>query len=255
MHRSLIDPADWGADPIVLSDEEAHHLFRVMRAQVGDDVEVFDGRGREARARIIEGVPSDTEARTARRPGLSLVSEVRAAPVPACRLVLLQAIPKGTRMDLIVEKATELGVSAVVPIVTERVVARVDARWARTHCERWQRVALSAVRQCGGSTLPDVFPPAPLAEVLRDAGQYDVLLVGGLGGTALPLGEVVAALKRRSPSSVALLIGPEGDLSPAETAAACEAGGTSVSFGTRVFRVETAALYGLSVLTYELTGS
>ena len=240
MHRCFVEPRDWRDRTLVLSEPEAHHLIGVLRAGEGDEVEVFDGRGRIASARV----PGAASAGRKHAVVLDLVSAVRCEPPPV-HVTLVQAVLKGKRMDWLVEKATELGVAEIRPVLSARTVASAE-REARA--ARWQRTALSAAKQCGTAWVPVVHPPAPFAAVVADGADGATMLVGALSPGARPL---QAVLRRAVPGAVVLLIGPEGDWTDAELETADRAGAVRVSFGPRVLRSETAAIFGLSALVYE----
>ena len=260
MHRCFVKPEDWNESEIRLSRAEEHHLLHVLRAGTGDVVSVFDGRGREARARIVacetssgtvtSSTGSGRKSERSHRAVLRMLAPARVVPPPSCRITLIQALPKGRGMDLIVEKAAELGVSVIVPVISERVVARPSGRQRRERETRWRRIALSAAGQCGSSWIPDVAAIAGCMDVLGGCGPFDLFLVGSLGDDARPFHSVVDKAVRRKPRRIALLIGPEGDLTPEEIREAINAGAVPVGFGPLILRVETAALYGLSVLAY-----
>lgn len=202
---------------------------------------VFDGRGREARARLEAG----------ERPALALLEEPRLQPGPACCVVLLQAMPKGQRMDWIVEKATELGASVIVPMVTDRVVARPEGRQGRERVERWRRIAQEAARQCGVCWIPAVEEIQGYADALSRVGSADLFLLGSLEAGARPLRAVMAERRDRPPKRIGMIIGPEGDLTEEETRRAIGAGAIPVRLSSQVLRVETAALAGLATVMYE----
>jgi 16S rRNA (uracil1498-N3)-methyltransferase len=245
MHRCYVNPANWNESDLFLSAEEEHHLLHVLRAKAGDTVAVFDGRGSEATAEIrMDGAPGKTHRVVLRILGVGKSRH------PGLSLTLIQALPKGKRMDLIVEKAVELGVTDIIPVITERTIVRLDADARKERGERWQRLALSASRQCGTSWVPDVRSVCDYSEAMRNCREFDLLLVGSLGDDARPLHDVLNEARRKT--KAALIIGPEGDLTSAEIKEAMDAGAVPVSFGQLVLRVETAALYGLSVLNYEL---
>jgi len=256
MHRCFVDPADWNDSEIMLSPPEEHHLLHVLRARTGDTVVVSDGRGREALARLL------VRPAAGRAPRATLeVTEQICVIRPAISLMLIQALPKGKKMDFIIEKATELGVSTIFPVISERVVVRfppkTDPFQTEKLClmeerrERWQRIALSAARQCGTSWVPEIKPVSGYLDMIGGCGDFDLFIAGTLGAEAQPFQSVVAKMKKKGPQNIALLIGPEGDLTPAEVRKAMDAGAIPVSFGPLILRVETAALYGLSVLVYE----
>lgn len=246
MHRFYVDSAGWNDSEVILSPASEHHLIDVLRVAGGEMVMLFDGRGRCASARV-----SFEKGHRA----LLKISEVFYSPEYKPSISLFQALPKGTRMDFIVEKATELGVRAVYPVVTERVVVRLnDEEKKEERRGRWQRIAISAAEQSGVNWVPEIKPVMDIGRIVQTGKEYDVFLVGALTRDVKPLREVMAEVRRMQPAKVALLIGPEGDLAPLELKLATDAGAVPVSFGPNVFRVETAAVFGLSVLTYELQG-
>jgi len=244
VHRCHVEPGKWTAAGVRLSADEIHYLRDVLRVRHGEPVALFDGRGREAVADVALDEASGSLALSVR--------EERPSRRPAVAITLVQALPKGARMDWIVEKATELGASVIVPALTERVVARLAEGPRRAKAARWQRIALNAARQCETGVVPTVREVTDFPAALKAAGEADLFLVGSLQPEAKPLRDVMRGIGGSRPATVALLIGPEGDLTPAELQAAAAAGAQAASFGARVLRVETAALYGLSVLAYEL---
>jgi len=243
--RFFLPPPDWRADEPKLTDEEAHHCLDVMRCREGDRVSLFDGEGREAEAEIVEAKKGNVTLRT---------FSVTESPRPAARLTLGQAIPKGKNMELIIQKATELGVSTLVPLVSERTVVRLDEREREKKRRKWQRVAVEACKQCGQNWLPTVETPATVEEFARGATD-PFRLVAAIAPEARPLKAILRNWEARHgerPSAATLLIGPEGDLTPREVATATDAGFAPLTLGPIVLRSETAAIYTLSVTGHEL---
>lgn len=239
MPRFFLSPCSWGEEALLQGDE-AKHLGQVLRAGEGEQVSVFDGRGRSAEAEVL-GV-------TKKEVRLSL-GEVRKADEPRPRVVLVQAIPKGKTMDLIVQKAVELGVAEIQPLVTRHTVARPDARKAR----KWQRVALEACKQCGQDWLPQVREPLEFADWLdawRPAGG-ELPIIASLAEGARPMREVLREAGR--PERVVALVGPEGDFHGDETQAAVGRGFRPLSLGPLVLRVETASMCCFAAIRYEFT--
>lgn len=237
MPRFFLAPDAWVAEP-VLDGDEARHFARVLRGRAGDMIAVFDGCGRRAEALVTE----------AGRGWLRLrLGQARQAPPPCPAVALGQAIPKGKTMDLIVQKAVELGVALIQPLVTRHTVVQPGEGKG----DKWQRVALEACKQCGQDHLPRVAPVATLDDWLgRGGATAGPRLLASLVPGAPPLREIARALPG-PPAQVTVLIGPEGDFAPEETAAALAAGFQPVSLGPVVLRVETAALFCLSALRYE----
>ena len=248
MPRFYIPPARWNLDRLVLDEDETHHATDVLRMKAGDHAAVFNGEGAQAAVEIASIGKRAME--------LKLLRPSQSAP-PACGITLGQAIPKGKSMDLIVQKATELGATSVVPLLTERTVVQFDARDAEKKRGKWQAVAIEACKQCGQNWLPAVLSPQTLCTLFNGKPAFDLLLIASLQPDALHHKAVLAHYLRATkanPASVLVLIGPEGDFTPAEIALAKAHGCRPITLGPIVLRTETAALYCLSVLSYELLG-
>lgn len=243
--RFYIPPAHWDPSALALTGDEARHCANVMRRDTGDEVIAFNGEGDWARCRVARASRGEV--------GLQCEAAERTAP-PKVTLTLLQAIPKAGNMELIIEKAVELGVSAIVPVLTERTVVRLDDKAAEKKREKWQRLALEACKQCGQNWLPKVEAPTPFQRVWQSLPAHDLRLVAAIQNDAEPLKAILASTRfcAAAPQSVLIAIGPEGDLTAEEYALAREHGCQAVSLGPIILRVETAALYCLSVLTHEL---
>lgn len=238
MHRCFIANDRWTHPPLTPSAAEAHHILHVLRARDGERLRLFNGAGQEADA-ILRLSPD----------GASPVLEIqdrRSAPQRAFEIVLLQAILKGNRMELLIEKATELGVGRIVPVTTSRVIPRFDAAQARQKRERWERIAVSAAKQCGTPWLPVINTPTMLQNAMRDTSGP--VLLASLGADTRPLAAVIDELRAAPPPSVTVVIGPEGDLTPDEIRQLLTAGALPVSLGSLTLRAETAAIYAVSAL-------
>lgn len=230
-----------------LNEAEAHHAERVLRLQPGDEITVFDGKGREAEATI--------EAFYKKGASLKL-SEPLMMPRYATSITLAQAIPKGNNMDLIIQKAVELGAARIIPLITDRTIVRLhDHDDAKKKQERWQSIALEACKQCGQNWMPIVELPCSLEESLEQTHDHSLRLIASLEKDSLPVKEIFASLEKFSTSSISsatIFIGPEGDFTPAEYQLARTACCKPISLGPIVLRTETATFYCLSILSYEL---
>jgi 16S rRNA (uracil1498-N3)-methyltransferase len=249
MHRFYIPPARWNIDHLALDEAETHHAIDVLRIQPGERAVVFNGEGAEATVEVVSVGKKSIELRC--------MQHAKNPPL-ACRITLGQAIPKGKNMDLIVQKATELGVAAIVPLLSERTVVQVDADDAARKQEKWQATVIEAAKQCGQNWLPSVATPLSPKAFFQSAPRYDLMLIASLQPDARHLKEVLAehqSITGKKAASVLVLIGPEGDFTPAEIALAKSSGCRPITLGPIVLRTETAALYCLSVLSYELLGS
>lgn len=246
MHRFHAPPEACRQEMVRLANEEARHAAKVLRLRAGSSVTVLDGAGLELRGTITAANQREVVIQ---------ILERLTHPAPAARVTLFQAIPKGGTMEWIVEKATELGASRVVPLLTERTIVQVTARDATAKQARWERAALEALKQCGNPWLTTVAPPVPLAEALRQAREQELSVVASLQpGTRHPRACFADfhAQHGRVPRSIALWVGPEGDFTGEEYAAITQTGALPISLGERVLRCETAAIVGLAVILHEL---
>lgn len=228
----------------VLPEASATHVIRVLRLAAGDPIILFDGTG----------VDYEAVLRTVSRSGVT--AEVGAArPVDRespLEITLLQGVSRGTRMDTVMQKATELGVRAIHPVLAERTVVRLDDERAAARLGHWERIVIGACEQCGRSVIPPIHPPVPLATALA-----------GLDGAALRLtldpraaGSVRELLDGRR--KVVLAVGPEGGFSDHEIRLLGDAGFRGLRMGPRILRTETAPLAALAILQFaagDLDGS
>jgi 16S rRNA (uracil1498-N3)-methyltransferase len=247
-HRFYISPAHWSLKALALNERESHHCVDVLRLAPGSRVVVFNGQGLEITAEIL----SIEKSRVRLKPLLT----VKTPPLP-CAVTLAQAVPKGKNMDLIIQKATELGVAKIVPLLSERTVVQVDPADFQRRLEKWQQVVIEAAKQCGQNWLPQVVDPVTPKQFLAEPDRFEVLLIASLQEGARSFKSVLNEYRDqhgRNPNSALMLIGPEGDFTPAESALAKTAGCIPVTLGPIVLRAETAALFSLSVLSYELQG-
>ena len=220
-----------------IKGDAANHIARVLRLTLGDPLTLFDGRGGEHAARI-EGL----------RQGAVVVAvgELSAADRESpLSLILAQGVSRGERMDWVVQKATELGVSRVVPLLTGRSVVRLDAKQSERKLRHWQGIAVGACEQSGRNRIPDIAAPLGLHDFLRGSNDERAtrLLLSPSG--ALGFGELQSL-----DGGVIVLIGPEGGLAESEQHAALDAGFVAVRLGPRILRTETAAIAALTLLQH-----
>jgi len=232
---------------VALSAEETRHLRDVLRVRAGEEVSVFDGEGREF-ACVVAGAPARGRGATARLEVLKPAEPP--SPESPLELTLAVALLKGEKFDLVVQKATELGASRVVPVATRRSDVRLrDARDAEARAERWRRLALEAAKQCGRARLPAVEGPAALGAFLSRPARGDELRLffaerGGAPLAGPPGGGV------ESPAAVTALVGPEGGWDEEEISEAQARGWRAVTLGGRVLRAETAAIVVAALLQH-----
>lgn len=248
MHRFYLSPAECKTDPLTLAGREAHHALHVLRVRKGDKITILDGAGREFLC-AVENFDRD-------KVQLAVI-ESKNVPAPPCPVTLLQAVPKGKIIESIIQKATELGVARIVPLLTERVVMDLDDKHAARKAEKWQQVAIEAIKQCGAAWLPRVESPVTPKEFLARGEKFELPLVGSLQPGAQHPRKYFQNFETKhghKPKSACVWIGPEGDFTAEEVAAITSAGASPITLGQLVLRVETAATYCLSILNYELSG-
>lgn len=220
-------------EPIVLEGEDARHIALSLRMKPGDALTVCDGEGTDFECTIASIIPQRVE--------LSVVRKVPTRSEPSVRVTLYQGVPKSDKFDTVVQKAVELGVSAVVPVMMSRCVSRPDAKSMEKKCARWQKIAAEAAKQSGRGIVPQVLPCISYAEALRTAGGQKILFYE-CGGA--PLTELISA----DAKEISLFIGPEGGISGQELEAAVAAGAQTATLGPRILRTETAPLAALTAV-------
>lgn len=243
MQRFFVTPDQVGEDKIRIQGSDVNHMKNVLRMRPGEEVMVSDGNNRQYRCRV-EDYP-DGEAVLA-----ILEAGVVDTELPS-RIYLFQGLPKQEKMELIVQKAVELGVCQVIPVQTRRCVVKLDAKKAAKKVQRWQQIAESAAKQAGRGYIPVVSEVMTFQEALAFSETLDIRLIpyelaDGMDGTR----EILDGI--RPGQSVGIFIGPEGGFEKEEVGRAVEAGALPITLGKRILRTETAGIAVLSILMYRL---
>lgn len=237
LNRVYVDTALANAKTCELTGTAANHIGHVLRLRVGEPLTLFDGRGGEYAAHV--------ESLRKNRIAVAIGAHSAIERESVLRLTLAQGVSRAERMDLVVQKATELGIARIVPIAAARSIVRADAKQAERKLEHWRSIAIAACEQCGRNRLPVVEQPATLPSWLASrAGAGRGLLLSLRA--AQPLRGLLGGA-----TAIELLIGPEGGLSPDEEAAALAAGFTAARLGPRILRTETAAIAALAAIQSE----
>lgn len=252
MYHFFVEPDQVHEDYVEILGGDVNHMKNVLRMKPGEEITVSDGFGHEysCKVALLEEDAVRAEILERREVSVELPSE----------LVLYQCLPKGDKMELIIQKAVELGAARVVPVASRRCVVKLDQKKAESKRKRWQAIAESAAKQSGRAVIPEVGAVVSFKEALKDAESLDVRLIPYECADELLTREgqtpmeqtrtLLAGIKRGQ--SVGILIGPEGGLEKEEVAAAMEAGTRPVTLGKRILRTETAGLCILSVLMFQL---
>lgn len=246
MHRFYLPPEQCAEPALHLGGREAHHGLNVLRLRRGESVVVLDGSGHEYTCEVSDVAKGGVQL---------AVREKKFIPPNPWRITLVQAIPKGKVFDSIVQKAAELGAYSVVPLLTERVVIQLDEERSDHKVSHWRTTAVEAIKQCGSAWLSRVEAPVSLKDFAAKAQPFDLALIASLQpGSRHPRDwfQEFQTNQGRVPQSLVVWVGPEGDFTPEEVATIEATGARPITLGRWVLRSETAAVYCLSVLNYEL---
>ena len=240
VHRFYYPQADLSQEQLILNDpKEIHHLKNVLRLKSGSPVDIFNGRGREASGRIQSLGTSEV---------VILIEHTRTQPTEGPAVILACAIPKKAKFESIIEKAAELGVETIIPLLTQRTEVRLTGPKATQKLIRYQTVAVNAAKQCKRATVPAIYPVTLYKNLWPIARPGMAVLIGCLAEPRRPISEALKNLS--SPSEIMLVIGPEGDLTENEIRMAIDAGAIPISMGSTILKVDTAALAGLSAIRF-----
>ena len=243
MKRIFVE--DVSGNEIIISGGDANHLARSLRARRGDRITAVDGMGKCA---VVELIDFDRETITARR-----VSDIERVNADR-KIVLADCLPKQNRFDNIIEKATELGVDKIEPLISERTIARPGGSRADVKLERWRRIAKESAEQCARDTIPTISAIRDLDAWLADITPLDddtLLLFCWEREQSTTVREVLNSYRLSGGENIIVLIGPEGGFSDREVNAIKFAGGVSVTLGSRVLKTDTAAISVLAMINYE----
>lgn len=235
MPKFFVD--DVAGEMVELTGPDGAHIAKSLRMREGEELTVCDAQGYDHRCAVVSAQGD--------RVMLRVLEKKRCEAEPSLAVTLFQCLTKGDKMDTIVQKAVELGVERIVPVLSCRSVSRPDEKAAAKKRERWQKIAREAAMQAGRGKVPQVAPVTGFREAVRAFSAFPVAAVCYEGG-----GEPLSSLVQQSLSSAALFIGPEGGIAPEEIDALREAGGRTVTLGPRILRTETAPLVALCVILF-----
>lgn len=240
MNRFFVKKDDIADNTAVITGEDVKHISKVLRMAPGDKVMLCDGEGYQYIAEIADISKEQVN--------LSLLSEERCVAEPSQRITLYQGLPKGDKMDLIVQKCVELGISEIVPVAAERSVVRIKPGEFGGKRTRYQRVAYEAAKQCGRGIIPQIADVATFKSV--DMTRHDLIIVAYEDEKGNTLKSLLRA--NMQAKDIAIVIGPEGGLEKAEVDILIQKGGAAVTLGPRILRTETAGMAALAMILYEI---
>lgn len=253
MQRYFVEPNQFVGEHIVVTGEDAHHIVRVMRMKEGDKVIVSDGQERTVLAKLIRLEAKEVE--------LEIIETLELDAEAAWRVTIAQGLPKADKMELIIQKCTEIGAAAFLPFQSERVIVQYDAKKEAKRIERWKKIAKEAAEQAHRNRIPELHEPANWKQLLSSFSDYDLVLFCyekvDSSGQGIQLKNVLSQFKQqlnenaKSYPKILLIAGPEGGFSEREASEAELAGAKLVGLGKRILRAETAGFVGLSCILYE----
>ncbi|MBQ3183298.1 MAG: 16S rRNA (uracil(1498)-N(3))-methyltransferase [Clostridia bacterium] len=239
MPRFFVSPDSVRENEIEITGIDVNHIRNVLRMQPGENVEVCDGKGNDYDC-VIKGLERDSV--------LLDIEECRPSSTELKkRIYLFQGLPKSDKMELIIQKAVELGVYEIIPTVTSRCIVKIDAKKEDKKISRWQQIAEAAAKQSGRGIIPKIKAPMSLKEALEYAKSIDTVLIPYEKAEGIEATRVILT-KAQEGSSVAVFIGPEGGFEEKEIELAEANGASAITLGKRILRTETAGLCILSVL-------
>ncbi len=225
---------------VTLSEEDSKHLSRVLRATVGEEIIICDGVGNEHKAHISEISKNKICA--------EIFETKQCDTEPKVKVTIFQGLPKGSKMELIIQKCVEIGVCTIVPVATARAVVKLSEEKGKGKEERWNKISQEAAKQSSRGVIPVVESPVSFEEAVKRAGEFDMAIIPYEKQES---GCLKDYLREKTPQTVAVFIGPEGGFEEREIDFAQKHGVKAVSLGKRILRTETAPLTALSVIMYE----
>lgn len=242
MSRFYIKPEDRKGDKIYVGGKEAYHITTVMRLEKGDRISAFDGTGKEYFG-IIEEVKR-------RNIVISIHTTKERLSCKKCSITLAQSIPRKGKVDFIIQKAAELGVDKVIPMVTQRSVVKLKEERIPEKVKRWEKIAQEAAKQCGRSTITGIEDCVDFSKVIQKSKKYDLVIMPSVGH--IQRQKLKGLMMGFSGKSIMLLIGPEGGFDPSEIDMARRSGVAFVSLGENILKSDTAAIAAIVMINYSL---
>ena len=251
MRRFFVPPENVGEKYITIDDKnDLHHMERVLRLSAGDRLDISDSQVWEYRTEIVS-IDEDCAK-------VLILDKQKFSSEPDIKITLFQGIPKQGKMELIVQKAVELGVSSISPVFTDRTVVSDKGNFSKK-IQRWQKISDEAVKQCRRGIIPQISQAVKMTEVIDSFGDFDLVLFPYENEDGVTIKDVLRQqngssdnAKELNVESIAVIIGPEGGFSREEAERITGSGGKSVSLGKTILRTETASLAALSMIIYEM---
>lgn len=240
MQRYFVNQEQIDNDKVIITGDDVHHIAKVLRSKIGDEIICSDGNGKD----VVASIVSIEETRVV----CKVESDCIPTREPEVQITLAQGLPKSDKMDLIIQKGTEIGVSSFLPFVSERTVVQLNEKKEQKRLERWNKIAKEAAEQSHRSKIPNISPVIQFKELLKYMDDSLVFIAYEKEDTM----SLYKALSDKQIKKIMLIIGPEGGFSENEINRAIESGAISISLGKRILRTETAGLVGAANILYHL---
>ncbi|WP_289142249.1 16S rRNA (uracil(1498)-N(3))-methyltransferase [uncultured Brevibacillus sp.] len=241
MQRYFAEPHLFTEQEITIIGDDVHHIVNVMRARVGEEILVSDGAGKTVRAKLVSLSPKEVKADV-----VEVLGDESELPI---RVTIGQGLPKGEKMEWILQKGTELGAYSFFPFSSERTIVKLDAKKEAKKLERWRKIVKEAAEQSHRAVLPELLSPVSFREALQAASSYTKCAIAYEKEGSTTLHQVLEDMS--VDDSLLVLVGPEGGFSADEVAQAEKMGFLTVSLGPRILRTETASQYILACASYQ----
>ncbi len=243
MHKFFVERENFKENEILIQGDDVKHIYKVLRLEPGDKISINDCKGKEYIGQISEVNKLEVK--------VSLLNEIELNNESPLKISLYQGLPKSAKMDLIVQKATELGVSEITPVVTQRVVVKNELGEFRK-TDRWRRIALEACKQSKRSIIPQINPPIEFEELINELKDFDLIVVPYENEDGRGIKNILKDIDGKIIKSAAVIIGPEGGFEETEIDNLRSCGAYIVTLGPRILRTETAGFVAISMLMYDL---
>jgi len=242
MHHFFVQSADINDGIVVIKGDDVAHITRSLRLNLGDEISVTNGEGQKYLTELIEFSEDFVKAK--------IIEKFKVQAEPRVKVTLVQGLPKSKKMDMIVQKCTEIGIEEIIPINTKRTIVNLNQKKAQKRQERWQKIVEEAAKQSKRGKIPEVKELSDLKQIITDFASYDLVLVPWEDEESQGLKETLES--NLEAGRIMIIIGPEGGFSLEEIEQVKMAGAQSVTLGPRILRTETAGIATLSMVLYQL---
>lgn len=246
MQRYFVEKQQFENDKVHILGDDARHIGKVMRGRAGDEIIVCDGQGRIVLVQLESIEQGEVVA--------AVIEEIAERSEARFRVGIAQSLPKGDKLETVIQKCTEIGAASFVPFLSERTVVQYDSKKEEKRLQRWSKIAKEAAEQSHRSRIPDVVQPLTYKQLLKTFGEYDLVLFCYEKEDGQQLRDIVrpfAEERREGAANILVVVGPEGGFSEREADEASAAGASLTGLGKRILRAETAGMTALSCILYE----